>query len=93
MVCNSVLSTFNIVNFHKNGLGKQVHFLFAELLRFVLLSPYIKIRTCLFQGIDSPMRFRDASAHQGESATDFNFDDNFIEELMLMIAKISDFML
>jgi len=72
---------------------KLRQFPFAELLRFVLLSPYIKIRTCLFQGIDSPMRFRDASAHQGESATDFNFDDNFIEELMRMIAKISDFML
>ena len=52
-----------------------------------------QIRTCLFQGIGSPMRFHDASVFQGESATDFNFDDNFIKELMRMIAKISVFLL
>ena len=32
----------HIVNLHKNGLGKQAHFLFVDLLRFVLLSSYIK---------------------------------------------------
>jgi hypothetical protein len=59
----------------------------------MLSFSYIKIRTCLFQGIEGPLRFCDASVFQGESATDFNFDDNFIKELMLMIAKISGFLL